>query len=339
LGRSERHALIKAIEQQRGSRLLTYITGDRRGLETKIAMDVFPFIFEHLSKMGHQEKIDLFLYTTGGITMVGYGLVNLIREFCDSFNVIVPYKALSCGTLIVLGANEVTVTKMGVLSPIDPSIDSPLGPVVPVPGQPGISMTVPVNVEDAISYIDLAKHEAGLKEDESLGKIFDRLSTGVHPLVLGAVNRSREQIRFLAKTLLSYHMDNREKIEKIADIITKERFSHDYLIGRREAKEVLGLNVIDVSSSLDQNVASLFREYDRLLEMSTPYNPEVVLGASDTATGQFDRCIIESNDLTHVYRTRKVIRRVEVMTPGMPIPVIGYQERVLSEAWVEDNSV
>ena len=89
--RTERHQLIKEIEELRGSRVLVYIAGDRKGLETKIAADIFPFFLEHLAQMGFQEKLDLYIYSTGGITMAGYGLVNLMKEFCKSFNVIIPF--------------------------------------------------------------------------------------------------------------------------------------------------------------------------------------------------------------------------------------------------------
>jgi len=50
------------------------------------------------------------------------------------FNVIIPFKALSCATLMALGADNILMTKMGQLSPIDPSIDSPLAPTAPIPG-------------------------------------------------------------------------------------------------------------------------------------------------------------------------------------------------------------
>nr|MDO8100189.1 serine protease [Candidatus Njordarchaeota archaeon] len=339
MGRTERQELIKTIEEVRGSRLLVYITGDRRGLETRIAMDAFPFVFTHLSRMGYQEKIDLYLYSPGGATMAGYGLVNLIREFCRSFSVIVPFKALSCATLIAFGGDEVIMSKMGLLSPIDPSVTSPYGPRVPRPDIPGVEVLVPVNVEDAMSYLDLAKKEAGLKDEESLAKVFDKLSTNVPPLTLGAVNRAREQIRFLAKTLLSYHMKDEQKIEKIVSVITRERFSHEYMIGRREAKEIVELNVLDVPESLEEKIVSLFNEYNSLFNMNIPYNPEEVLSSQDRAVGQFDRGIIESDNLTHIFRTKKDIRRVEVTQPGVPVPGIGYQERILSESWVEDNSI
>jgi len=35
---------------------------------------------------------------------------------------------------MALGADNILMTKMGQLSPIDPSIDSPLAPTAPIPG-------------------------------------------------------------------------------------------------------------------------------------------------------------------------------------------------------------
>lgn len=339
MGRNERMQLIRAIEDERNSRMLVYLAGDRRGMETKIAADIFPFILNHLSRMDRQETIDLYLYSTGGVTMAGYALVNLIREFCNTLNVIIPFKALSCATLIALGADSLIMTEMGQLSPIDPSVSSPLGPRAPAPGPPGASMVVPVNVEDVVSYLDLARKELGIADEESLTAIFDHLAEAVHPLTLGSVNRVREQIAFLATTLLSYHLENQEQIVNIVNIITTGRFSHDYLIGRKEAKETLGLNIIEVPTDLAEKIFKLYREYDEVLELSVPYHPETVLTTTDVAVGTFNRAIIESIDLTHVFRTIKEVTRVEVGPPQIPVPTVGYQERIISEKWVEDNTI
>ena len=122
--------LIRSIEQETDSRLVVYITGDRQHQETRIAGDIFPFCHQHLQRIGKQKSVSLFLYTRGGLTMAGFGIVNLFREFCNDFSVIIPFRAHSCGTLIALGANKILMTKMGQLSPIDPSVDHPLGPQV-----------------------------------------------------------------------------------------------------------------------------------------------------------------------------------------------------------------
>lgn len=270
--------------------------------------------------------------------MAAYGLVNLIREFCDSFGVIVPFKAHSAATLMALGADEIVMTKMGQLSPIDPSVVSPLGPQIQIPGQIGAAQTVPVNVEDVVSYLDFAQRRLNLKDEDSLVRIFERLSQTVQPLLLGSVNRIREQTSFLATNLLGSHMKDQQKIKEIVEAITKGRFSHDYLIGRREAKEILKLNIIE-NEEIEDKTLQLYKQYDEILQLSTPYNPEATLGINDTTTANFNRALIESDDVTYVFRTTKQIRRIEVMPPQAPVPTPGILERTLAEHWLEDNNI
>ena len=102
---------------------------------------------------------------------------------------------------MVLGANSIIMSKMGQLGPVDPSLEHPLGPEVQHPQNPTIKGRVPVNVEDVVSFFDLAKKEAKTTSEGEFTKVLSMLSGSIHPLVLGAVNRSRDEIRFLAKTL------------------------------------------------------------------------------------------------------------------------------------------
>lgn len=338
MDRLDRMKAIEKIQEQRNSKLTAYIAGDRRGMETKIATDVFPMFHKHLTKIGIVKRIDLFLYSTGGMTIAGYALVNLFREFCEEFNVIIPFKALSCATLIALGANEIVMTKMGQLSPIDPSVNHPLGPIVQIPGQPQAKIA-PVNVEDVNAFIKLAREEAGLSEEGSMGKVFEILASKVNPLVLGAVQRSREQIAFLALTLMRRHTHDEKRIEKTVDTLIRQRFSHNYIISRREAKETLGLNVVEPDEELTTLIVNLFSAYNDIIMMDKPYHPEVILGKDTEKVGEFNQAIIESIDLTHVFRTKKEIKRVEVRQPGIPHPVVGHQERILQAEWMEDNSI
>jgi len=331
--RETRTTLIRKIEEERNSRVIIYVTGDRKGLETRIATDSFPFVLQLLAKIGKRERLDLFLYSAGGLTMAGYALVNLLREYAKHLGVIVPFKAHSCATLIALGADEILMTPMAELSPVDPSVASALGPQVTLPGTP-FPQTVPVNVEDVAGYIDLAKKELGLKDSKSLAQVLDRLSQSVHPLTLGSVNRIRQQIAFLAETLLSIHEHDAAKVRGIVGTLTKGRFSHDYLISRREAKTVLGLNIIEPEPPFEKLIVDLYREYDEQLQLSVPYLAETVLQGGESARGVFDRAVIESTDASFIFRTTKDVRRIMVGPPAAPIPTEAYQEKIISESWV-----
>jgi len=325
--------LLKALEEKFNTRFLVYITGDRLGLETQIAGDNVPMFHEHLSRMGKQKSISLFLYSTGGLTIAGFALVNLIREFCDEFRAVVPFRALSTATLMCLGANEIVMTPMGQLGPIDPSVTHPLGPMIQTPqGQ----LTIPVNVEDVNGYIDLAKKEFGLVSEESMAKVFDLLSSRVSPVVLGAVQRSREQIAFLASVLMKHHCDNGEVIEKIIGVLTRERFSHDYIIGRQEAKS-LGLNIAEADSGILDLVLSLFNEYKDMLELTSPLNKEALLAGQPQGIFKFVRAIVESVDLSHIFSTSIQIDKVQIQPPGQPMPMPHYQDTLLGEGWFNEQ--
>lgn len=329
-----RRHLIGQIQEARKSKVICYVTGDRQHLQTRIAHDCHPLIFSHLRQIAASEKVDLFLYTTGGITVAGWGLVHLIREFCKEFGVLVPYKAWSCGTLICLGADEIVMGRLGQLGPIDPSTTTPFNP--PIPGAPPAPQhMLPMNVEDIVSFIDLAKNEVGLRDDSGLVAALDNLGrmNPYAPLALGAAYRVRPQIVKLATGLLRLHMGEQQEIDSIVDMLAKQLGSHDYLVRRKEAKEI-GLKVTDASLDLETSMWELYSEYERLMDMNTPYSPEAFLGQQQSNTGTFIRAAIESEVMTHIFRTVKQVTRVTIGPPVVPVPSPGHQELVIEEGWI-----
>lgn len=331
----ERRDYIRKIEKARGSRLICYLTGDRQGLETKIGMDIFPLFHDSLVKMGRQKQIDLFLYSTGGVTMAAWGLVNLVREFCDRFCVIIPFKAHSSATLISLGADEILMTRMAQLSPVDPTITSPYNPTLPgqAPGTP--AQFLPVSVEDVVAYLDLAK-EAGIKNEGLTAEVFRTLSSDVRPLALGSVYRAKQQIKMLSEKLLSFHMEEKEKTEGIVSKLIRELYSHDYLIGRTEARNQIGLKISDLSEDLEADIIRLFTEYSDALLLTAPYNQDILLGRDSTKVASFTQAFIESTNGTYTFRTKKEVKRVKVTQQGVTME--GFQERILEQGWIPEYS-
>jgi hypothetical protein len=262
----------------------------------------------------------------------------MIKEYCDHFGIIIPFKALSSGTLMALGADDIVMTRMGQLSPIDPTITTPHGPQMMVPGKPSPDW-IPISVEDVNSYINLAKHEFGITDQEGMIKVFDRLSQTINPLALGAVNRVREQIEFLGLTLLNAHSSDVEKNKKIVETLIRGRYSHDHIINRMEAKDVIGLNVIDVDPSFEKKVIDLFRQYQDVMALNIPYHPEQALNGKEEVRAVFNRAIIESTVRTNVFRTERTIKRMYAQQPGMPMPTIGYSEEAHPERWVVDENL
>ncbi|MGH7238950.1 MAG: SDH family Clp fold serine proteinase, partial [Candidatus Saccharimonadales bacterium] len=155
----EKSILIQSIQGLRNSRVITYVTSDRPGpVGARVAPDVIPLFSNQLRKItpaGKVSKIDLFLYSAGGDTMVPWRLVSMIREHCEQFSVLVPYKAHSAATMIALGADEIVMSDLSELSPIDPSTANVFNPQDPANPQGRI----PISVEDVIAYFQLAKEK------------------------------------------------------------------------------------------------------------------------------------------------------------------------------------
>jgi hypothetical protein len=161
----DRIDLYRKLEESRSSRLVAYVTGDRQSLETQIHPEVLDYFVHHLDIIGVTRKITLFLYTRGGHTLAAWSIANLLRQFADHVEVVVPSKAQSGGTLICLGADAIVMTKQATLGPIDPSVSGPLNPQVPGAGP---QARVPVSVEAINGFVEFARGVLGAENGSGL---------------------------------------------------------------------------------------------------------------------------------------------------------------------------
>lgn len=339
----DRKQLIQQIEDSRESRVITYLTSDRQGpFNARIAMDVIPLISKQLQTIGKIQNIDLFLYSAGGDTMVPWRLVSMIREYCDKFSVLVPYKAHSSATMIALGADEIVMSNLSELSPIDPSTTNMFNPSDPMNPQNKIQ----ISVEDVMAYFDLAKNKFGIKGDEELSRIFTKFiesSPQVHPLALGNVNRIHNLIRILAKRLLKSHQKQlkEDEIEKIVDYFTEKLYSHQYLIGRKEAEEDLGIKtVVGANDVLSKAMTDLYEEYNKELEFGKIWNPENELGLNAIQNKKnYKIAFVESRQLSNYFEISVDYLKQQVnvaqQTPQGPVQTSQEQVsfRVISQGW------
>lgn len=287
---NDRKKFYQKIEQERNSKVIAYVTGDRPGLETQIGVDTPDIFLEHLDCIGRTRKISLILYTRGGNTLAAWNIVNLLREFCDELEVIIPNKCRSAGTLISLGANTIVMSKQATLGPIDPSITGPMSPVIPNSNPP---QKVSISVESVKGYFSLLKEELGVKSDTALSAAYTKLTEYIHPLVLGDVYRSQKQIQMLAGKLLGMSYSDKRTIKTIVSFLCSDSGSHDYTISRTEAKK-LGLRIESPTQDTYEGMKKWMGDVIDELELRTPYNPTAVLGANDSKAYCFKRCLIES---------------------------------------------
>jgi hypothetical protein len=274
MAKAERLELIKTLQQKRGSHVICYLTSSRAGLEIQMAMDSIFKIHEHLRafpKPRENRKVDFFLFSNGGDGTVPWRLVTLIREFCDEFNVLVPYRAFSAATLTAMGADHIVMHPMGMLGPTDATVSNGFNPKGPNNQPIGIS------VEDVSAYLALIKEDAEIRHEDEVVLAFNKLAEQVHPLALGNVKRHISQSRMMARKLLCLHMDEAktpQQIDEIVENLTSKSYYHGHPINRDEAKKHFGLTTIaDPTSEEEELMWSLYLEYEKELLNETPFRP------------------------------------------------------------------
>ncbi|EPH9685729.1 SDH family Clp fold serine proteinase [Klebsiella michiganensis] len=325
---AQRKALYTQLEKMRGSKVITYVTGDRQPWATQIGSDVFDFFANHLDEIGDTQKISLFLYTNGGDTLAARSIINLLRQFCKELEVIVPAKCHSAGTLMSLGANKIVMTKQATLGPIDPSVNGPLNPQVQINGQ--VPQPWAVSVEEIKGYIAVARQEFGIDDGAGLSQILHSLSEKVHPLVLGRVYRAKSQIQMLARKLLVNQVTDEATAESIISFLCSESGSHDYTINRVEALG-LGLKVEKPNEELYQLIKQIYDDIKEELQLGQPFDAEAILGARQDLDYVAVRCLIEAPDTcSYQLRTEMRLSRI-VQNQGGQQNFIN--NAILNEGW------
>lgn len=275
MGTTERAALIRRLEERRGSKVICYLTSDRANAGAQVNKDVIPLMFEHIRGLQERPRIDILIHTAGGDTLAAFGLARLIREFSDEVTVLVAHRCHSAGTLFALGANRIVMTPLATLSPIDPSITTPLNPAIKNANQVKI---LPMSVESVAGFRALVKEHWNIGGDEHVAGMLKLLVERVHPLALGDVYRATQQIEFLATKLLKHHRNDEETITGIVRTLTKGLGSHDYPISRSEARTLLDAQVHAADADLESLVFDLYADFAREMLLDTPYDAGQLAG-------------------------------------------------------------
>jgi len=322
VSREYRMGLIDKIEELRGSNVLVYLTGDRQPIGSRIAEDAVRPLYKHLLASSQaatgRHKVDLFLYSRGGDVSVPWRIVTMIREFCQEFGVLIPYKAHSAATMISLGADQIVMGKKAELSPIDPTlVRATVGEATVPPPE--------ISVEDVSSYISFMRERANISDQTALAQVVSQLASHLTPLTLGSVNRQYSHIRLVARKLLT---SRNEKIEEgrigtIIDALTEKMYSHGHAIGRREAIE-LGLPVDKPDDDLEALIWSLYQEYETLLQLNEPIDPEELLvskNKEEHIEQNIPLAVIESAQKLDVFEINAVFRRKRQIPPNPQINI------------------
>lgn len=306
---AHRKALLEAIQARRGSKVVTYFTGDRPGggpalnLPLGIETSVVPVIGDALRSVGKADAIDLLLYTRGGQIDAVWPIVSMFREHTKKFSVLVPFRSHSAGTLLAMGADSIVMCESAELTSIDPTTGNSFNPVdeLVAGSRKGIS------VEDVAAYFALARESEKVKltDQEHLLEVFKQLTSQVNPLALGHVQRVYMQIRLLAEKLLrsSPGSYSEQRIKKIVATLTEKLYSHTHAVNRRDAKEVFGKTVTLPTQPEEDEIWAAFTSYSETLKLREPQNIVTDLGAAQQSSLTYERGFVETADKSWVFQS------------------------------------
>lgn len=307
--------IIENLEKERGSKVIVYFTGDRHPFGSRIAEDAVRPLYEHLLNLEFKEDnkiIDLFLYSRGGDVSVPWRITSMIREFCDEFNVLIPYKAQSAATLLSLGADNIIMGKKAELGPIDPTlVKSSVGE--------GSLPRQEISVDDVNSFLSFIKEKANINDQAALADVVSNLINQISPLTLGNVNRQNSHIRLVARRLLTSRklkMDE-EKINTIIETLTEKIYSHGHAIGRKEAKDI-GLPIIIAENKLENLIWHLYLIYEDFFRLNDPIHLEIELESQDNKKIEnLSMALIESVRKLHIFKANVDLIK-DRKTPASP---------------------
>ena len=358
----KRKPLMERIEALRqGRALICFFNFDRTslpgigGISTQFHAEVKEALFRVLkeSTKAGNKGVDLCLYTRGGDTNSVWPIVGILREFDPDFQVLVPFRCHSSGTLLALGAKSIFLGPMSELSPIDPSTGNQFNPIDPTNPQDRLA----ISVEDVQQYLTFAadqlREKSGAEDlaPQDVAQFLEKLVLQVHPLAIGNVHRVYRQIKKLAENLLALHPVPSRKNGEAVDALTTSFYSHLHMINRHEAVKILGEEHVKFATD-DLAVAmdDLLRAYEDRFELRRPYVLGADLGDKLQEDARFIGGAVESRHWSYLFETKARVRQhskippnVQVQVPvGQGIPLIpglarDYVIEVMAQGWVHNK--
>jgi hypothetical protein len=241
--------VIRAIESKLGERLLTYWNSPNGS----ICNNDVTGLYGVLRSIGKSDRVSLFIKSDGGSGQASLRMVNLLRKYVKRLTAIVPLECESAATMLALGADRILMGPLAHLSAVDTSLTHDLSPV------DRDNDRVSVSQDELQRVVRLWRAQAQRKA----GNPFEALFKYVHPLVVGAVDRSSALSTKLCIEILSYHLKNKKKAERISNTLNSGYPSHSYPITLREAHRI-GLNVEPLNEQVNQLLFELNEVYSEM---------------------------------------------------------------------------
>ena len=215
-------------------------------------------LYALLRTKGKIPRLSLFLKSDGGSGQAALRMVNLLRRFVGHLTVLAPLECQSAATMLALGADRILMGPLAHLSAVDTSLTHDLSPI------DRDNDRVSVSNDELLRVIRLWGEQA----KGTTGNPYEALFPYVHPLVIGAVDRSSALSTRICEEILSYHMGDKERAREISNVLNAGYPSHNYPITLREAAKI-GLKVDELDHSINAMLFELNEIYSEMGQSAT----------------------------------------------------------------------
>lgn len=278
----ETQEILAEIEKKMGIPILSYWNSN----DGSVCYHDVNAIYESLKSGGMQDEIGIFIKSGGGSGQASLRIINLLRQHCKKVTALIPLGCASAATMIAIGADDILMGPLSYLTAVDTSLKHRLSP------RDSQNRAVSVSLDGVNRIVKLWNKESKVTDTNPYEALFQH----IHPLVIGAIDRSESLSIRICQEIMSYHMDDTKKIDEISTQLNSNYPSHGYPITLKEAKSI-GLN----AKELDDDTNNL------LLELNQIYSE-----MGQTAVTDFDEFnyhnhailnIIEYKDIQLRYQT------------------------------------
>ncbi|HFA49738.1 MAG TPA: hypothetical protein ENJ95_12080 [Bacteroidetes bacterium] len=256
---NETQKVIKKIGKTLDGDILAYWISNNGSLTQG---DITPF-YNIIKNNAKSKTLYLFVKSNGGSGKSALRIIHLLRNYYEKIVALVPLDCASAATMLVLGANKIQMGPLAYLSAIDTSITHELSPI-----DKKYNNKVSVSQNELDRVLKLWDKQ----KTESEPSPYSALYQYIHPLVFGSVDRASSLSIKLTKEILSYHLKDEKKADKISNHLNAEYPSHGYPITIKEAKKI-GLNVEGLPGNINELLLELNYLYSKMAQRShTDYN-------------------------------------------------------------------
>ncbi len=249
----ETQSLIKGISKNLDGDFISYWISSNSRI---VGDDVVAF-YDALKVEKKKDSLYLFIKSDGGSGEASLRIVNLLRKYYKRLIALVPLDCASAATMLVLGSDKIKMGPLAYLSAIDTSITHDLSPI------DKDNDRVSVSQNELSRVIDLWNTNKRPTDKNPYSDIYAH----IHPLVIGSVDRATSLSIKLTNDILSYHMTDLKKVEKISNALNSNYPSHSYPVTIKEAKKI-GLNVEELESNINNQLLQLNELYSEMAQLA-----------------------------------------------------------------------